>query len=229
MTHGHILFALLLAGCFLCGCNSTSSIRQRADAGDARAQYEYGRRLLTGQHVEKAPQLAPDWFRAAALQGHSKAQTALAVCYHHGLGIRQNEKSALEWCQRAAAQDEPHAIQMLMEWAAKQPTPQQSAKYLQPILDKRKPLAELYLATLYMKAKPAHTKHRRQAADYLRYAAIGGSGEAAFLLSLCYVDGCGVRPSPELAVGWLIQAAALGHEPAQYLLQELTHAQPEKA
>ncbi len=218
-TASVVLVAAVLLGC--CSGIPTSAIAHRAQAGDAQAQYEYGRRLLTGQGIRKEPSLAPGWFLAAAQQGHAKAQAALATCYKRGLGIPRNDKWAELWFKRAAAQSEEHAIYALLEWAGQQRTPQAAARYLHPMLEAHHPIAELYLATFYLLSTPNTPEHQHKAIDYLRYAAIGGSGEAAFLLALCYVEGYGVCPIPELAIGWFINAAELGYEPARHLLHQL--------
>lgn len=215
---------IFLIVCILCsGCSvpDTAHLQQQAKAGDATAQYEYGRRLLTGQHAPKAPHLAPGWFLAAAQKGHAKSQAALGACYHHGLGVPKQETRALYWYGKAAAQGEEHAMQFLLSCAANQQTPDAAARYLKTMLDARNTWAELFYATLILRQRPHSTIQQKKSVDYLRYAAMSGSGEAAFLLSLCYAEGYGVRRTPELMWGWLNISAGLAYEPAQYLLKQL--------
>ena len=49
------------------------------------------------------------WLQAANL-GYAKAQTLVAFCYEWGLGTRKDSYQAVEWYQKAAAQDDPKAL-----------------------------------------------------------------------------------------------------------------------
>lgn len=42
--------------------------------------------------------------------GYIKAQHIVAFCYQHGLGTEKDEYAALEWYQKAAAQNHPQSI-----------------------------------------------------------------------------------------------------------------------
>lgn len=224
MKASMIRWILLLQSClWLCGCkSSTHSILVRAQAGEPNAQFEYGRRLLTGQKSKKNPELALGWFQAAAQQGHAKAQAALGVCYQQGIGHPRHEKSALNWYNKAAEQGDEHAMIALLAHADKQSAT--DAKHtLRRLLNAENPVAELYMATRLIN-KEADKAALSQAVDYLRYAAMGGNGEAALLLSLCYIEGTGVHPSPDLAMGWFGIALELQSETAQLILQQMQNA-----
>ncbi len=220
-----IRWVLLLPSClWLCGCkSSTQSILEQAQAGNPHAQYEYGRRLLIGQKSKKNPELALGWFQAAAQQGHAKAQAALGACYQQGVGHQRHEKTALSWYKKAAAQGNEHAMLALLAHADKQTSTTAAKRTLQQLLDEETPWAELYMATRLMK-KETDKAALSQAVDYLRYAAMGGNGDAALLLSFCYIDGIGVRASSELAMGWFGIALELQSETAQLLLQQMQNA-----
>lgn len=222
MKSSLIRWVLLLPSfLWLCGCkSSTHSILERAQAGESHAQYEYGRRLLTGQKSKKNPQLALGWFLAAAQQGHAKAQAALGACYQQGVGHPRHEKTALSWYNKAAAQGNEHAMMALLAHADKQTSTTAAKRTLQQLLDAENPLAELYMATRLMKNETDQAA-LCQAVDYLRYAAMGGNGEAALLLSLCYLEGTGVHPSPDLSMGWFGIALELQSETAQLILQQM--------
>lgn len=212
-----ILCGLLLGACH----SSTHALLARAQDGEAAAQFEYGRRLLTGQKTAPDRSLAPGWFYAAASQGHAKAQAALGTCYQRGLGLPRNEKEALKWYNKAAIQGEQHATRAVLEYADTKKGKKAVKNALRPLLAAENPAAELYLAVRLLQEVPANKTNQQQAVDYLRYAAMGGSGEAAFLLFLCYLEGTGVYPSTELGIGWLITAANMDYEPAIALLQQL--------
>ena len=70
------------------------------------------------------------------------------------------------------------------------------------------PEAHMLLAMLYKKHGRA-----RDMAFQLRAAAIGGSGEAAWLLAECYERGVGLPKDPYLSIGWRRVSAELGYAP----------------
>jgi len=62
------------------------------------------------------PQNLPEavrWFRAAAEQGHARAQAILGSCYNEGLGVERNEAEAIRWLRRGADKDYPEAQYLL--------------------------------------------------------------------------------------------------------------------
>jgi TPR repeat protein len=52
---------------------------------------------------------AVQWFRKAADQGDTTAQTSLGVMYRQGWGVAQNDAEAVQWFQKAADQGEAQA------------------------------------------------------------------------------------------------------------------------
>lgn len=81
--------------------------REAATHGDARAQFEFGVRILNS--VGNTPDYAEaaEWFRKAAEQGHPGAQAALGFLYHRGHGVPQADVEAYKWLSLAASQDSP--------------------------------------------------------------------------------------------------------------------------
>ena len=71
--------------------------REAATHGDARAQFEFGVRILNS--VGNIPDYAEaaEWFRKAAEQGHPGAQAALGFLYHRGHGVPQADVEAYKW------------------------------------------------------------------------------------------------------------------------------------
>lgn len=85
---------------FLGAKERAEKIKSAALAGDAEAQYEYGRQQAMGENLVEAMK----WFQKAAEQGYAKAQYWLGFFYGNGLGIRKNEKEAMKWYRKAAEQ-----------------------------------------------------------------------------------------------------------------------------
>ncbi len=77
---------------------------QRAEAGDARAQFLLGVKYETGTDVRKDTQLAANWFEKAARQGLSDAQFKYALALQNGRGRPVDPERAREWYTAAAAQ-----------------------------------------------------------------------------------------------------------------------------
>ena len=80
--------------------------RKAADAGNAKAQYYYGRLLLEGGGgVRREREQAVGWFTKAAEAGQGEAMAALGRALMKGEGIDRNKSEGLRWYERAAAKD----------------------------------------------------------------------------------------------------------------------------
>ena len=80
-----------------------TTTQQRAEQGDAEAQYNLGVRYHFGEGVAQDDQQAVAWFRKAAEQGHANAQLKLGVSYAQGEGVTQDYQQAYAWLSVAAA------------------------------------------------------------------------------------------------------------------------------
>jgi predicted small lipoprotein YifL len=78
--------------------------KAKAEAGDAKAQYNLGVMYRTGQGVEQDFKEAVNWYRKAADQGDVEAQFTLGLMYDTGEGVEQDFKEAVKWYQNAADQ-----------------------------------------------------------------------------------------------------------------------------
>lgn len=77
---------------------SISELQQKANDGDAQAQFDLALCYAKGTDIEKNAELALDWHKKAAEQGHAKAQFALGL--YHLLGNdqgQQTEKFLNKW------------------------------------------------------------------------------------------------------------------------------------
>jgi len=77
---------------------------QKAESGDALAQYNLGRAYLHGKGVTGDYKEAVKWFIKSAEQGNSFGQNAQGVCYRDGLGVSKDEKEAVKWFIKSAEQ-----------------------------------------------------------------------------------------------------------------------------
>lgn len=77
------------------------TVLQKAEAGNADAQFAMGLKLSMGKETHDQS-LAANWYRQAALQNHRLAQHNLGIMLSRGQGIVRNEHEAGEWLSRAA-------------------------------------------------------------------------------------------------------------------------------
>src|SRR6202453_4835436 len=68
-----------------------SGLQQRADSGDAAAQFALGKAYESGNGVPKRTDQAALWYRKAADQGNQKAQSNLGLLYWFGDGVEQDK------------------------------------------------------------------------------------------------------------------------------------------
>ena len=78
--------------------------KAKAEAGDARAQYNLGLMYDNGEGVEQDFKEAIKWYQKAADQGYAEWQCNLGVMYYEGKGVEQDFKEAIKWNQKAADQ-----------------------------------------------------------------------------------------------------------------------------
>ena len=81
-----------------------AATRQRAEQGDAGAQWELAGRYGTGIGVPFNDVEAVAWYRQAADQGLAGAQYDLGVMYRDGRGMPQDYTQAIAWWHKAADQ-----------------------------------------------------------------------------------------------------------------------------
>lgn len=197
-----IAMALLLSA-----CHHNGALIRRAAEGDPIAQYEYGRRLLTGQKgVPRDEQRAAAWLYPAAAGGYAPAQAALALCYERGLGMPRSESEALRWYRRAAEQGNGNACMVLYQYELKQHHAAAAIRWLRALAETDNPAAQLLLGRMYLDGSFGADR-RADGVRYIRFAAMQGNREACRLMAACYAEGIGVPPHALLAQGWLANAA----------------------
>ena len=70
--------------------------------------YEQGRQF---EFDQRQPKQAAKYYRLAACEGHRPAQTALAMLYIRGNGVKENRTLALHWLEKA----EQHKLIKLLQ------------------------------------------------------------------------------------------------------------------
>ncbi|WP_152045091.1 peptidoglycan-binding protein [Aureimonas psammosilenae] len=79
-----------------------AALTDAARAGDPRAAFEIGLRLMEGRGGSPRPDAALDWFAQGALKGFAPAQYSLGTLYEKGNGIARDGQAARDWYTLAA-------------------------------------------------------------------------------------------------------------------------------
>jgi uncharacterized protein len=84
---------------------SLAELQQRAETGDAEAQYQLAIRYTSGNGVSKDNLEAVKWFRKSAESGHAMAQVTLGLnCSDGRRGVKEDPAQAVDWFRKAANQ-----------------------------------------------------------------------------------------------------------------------------
>ncbi len=95
------------------GDAQTAALKQRAEKGDAVAQYDYASRLASGRGVAQDQAAAVVWFGKAAGKGMAQAQYRLGAALEKGIGTPRDAKRAAFYYEKAASQGHVRAMHNL--------------------------------------------------------------------------------------------------------------------
>ncbi len=182
------------------------SVIAQAEAGNADAQYQYGKALEDGISLAKSEARAAHWYFRAARQGFVPAQEALALLNEEGRGVPKNPTIAKLWRDRAAGVKARARGDDLTQIAA-----------LEPRARNGDAAAQLQLAQLYL-----DRNHPDGAMVFLRQAAGQNSPRAQYLLGSMLLD----RMEFAGGVEWLERAARANDTDAQVALGTWYEAPP---
>lgn len=125
---------------------SLEEIRQKAEAGDAKAQCDLAQVYLEGKDVAKDSEQGLAWLRKSADQGFFRAEYALAYMYLNGAGsLPKDQHEAATWFRKAAKQQNKASQDKLAamlaqglissdeaNWHANEPTVSQTPQHAPP-------------------------------------------------------------------------------------------------
>ncbi len=100
-----------------------SLLREAFDAGVVDAGFQLGEAHRLGRGVKQDDKAALDYYRSAAMQGHSGAQNVVGYFYRQGRVVTQDFDEAVTWYQLAADQGSVQAANRLAWLLATCPTP----------------------------------------------------------------------------------------------------------
>lgn len=86
---------------------------EKAENGNANAQYDLGDRFYDGLGVAQDYSEAAFWFGRAAENGHAQAQTNLGMMCALGRGVDRDDIEGFKWLSLAAASGDERAMKNL--------------------------------------------------------------------------------------------------------------------
>ena len=82
-------------------------IKDRADKGNAKAEFVLGRLYFFGRGVSQNYSKAFFWFKKSAFMKNTSGENALGFLYYHGKGVKRNYSKAAYWYKKSALQGNP--------------------------------------------------------------------------------------------------------------------------
>ena len=172
------------------------TVRERAEAGDAAAEYELGRSMLGPKQTYYDVAAAMPWFRRSAEQGYAPAKYIYGSTFREGRW--QNPQQLVYWWTKAAEQGEVRA-QLWLGVSYEQGQNgverdyRQAFKWLSIAAKQGQPDAQVTLGQMYEYGEGIRENYRvaaywyRKAADHVPN--LGGAGVGLSSLMQLYQEG----------------------------------------
>ena len=219
------LLFVLCAGVQLCAeqidTNSISSIRAKAESGDAHSQSILGWKYEYGVGVNQDYAEATKWYRLAAEQGDTASEYNLGAMYAHGVGVSQSYDEAAKLLRKAAeqglavAQKDFGLCYLQGLGVVKDST--EGIKWLSKAAEQGYSEAQYSLGFYYYNGKKL-TNDLAEAVKWFRKAAEQNHALAQTMLAQCYENGEGLTNDDVEAVKWFRKAAEQNDAWAQFKL-----------
>ena len=148
-----------------------------------------------------------------ANQGNSNAQFDIGSMYQNGRGVSPDRTKAIDWYQKAAAQQNEKAISRLKLLQANE----ERFKKESASASNGNPESQYKLGNMYTEGVGTNIDLAR-AAEFYEQSASQGYVKAEYKLGLIYYEGTGVKASNKAAYKWFKKAAEENYAAAQYYL-----------
>ena len=182
--------------------------REKAEAGDAAAQWWLGASYQYGVGAEKNHRQALHWYRLAACQGSQPAQDMLQALSGQARE-RQLEQQLLEHAEQGDAQAQYEVGRRFWNGDGVDQDHKQAADWFDRAARQGLAAAQCALGLCYERGDGVE-QDMWQAAAWYQWAAQQDDVEAQLHLSECYEKGRGVPKDKEKAAEWLYKAAQHG-------------------
>jgi TPR repeat protein len=179
-----------------------SSWRESAEAGDARAQYEFGGCYENGHGVGINRSESVKWYRASAQGGYAPAQFLMGYFYQEDFRLQHDSVEIIRWYRKAADQGHAKAQYNLGCYYGRGETIWVKFIPGQPDVSSKKGIP----------GNPV------EAVKWYRMAAEQGHVTAQYVMGKICHSGNGIPQDPAEAVVWWRKAAKKGHPTSQFNL-----------
>ena len=165
-----------------------------------------------------------------AAAGDPGAQTMLALAYHAGVLLKQDDAEAVRLLHQAADRESMAAEEALGIFSEtgigmERPAPSDALNWYTKAAQQGSPDAATNIALMYANGKGV-ARDSTQAVSWFRRAAVGGDASAQYNLALMYERGEGVPLDYKEALHWLSLAANQNLVPAILDLAEISLQPP---
>lgn len=203
---------------------SISELQQKANDGDAQAQFELALCYANGTDVEKNTELAFDWHKKAAEQGHVNAEFALGLYYLLGKDqMQQTQEIVNKWGlghNPGENVDPAFELAVIQFFAVKVGADDDLAfAWLKKAAEQNHAEANYWLGQCYLNSIGTAQDYE-SAFGCFRIAAEQGIAESQYPLACCFFEGKGIEQNDELGLQWCEKAAERGIATAQYRLAQ---------
>jgi len=113
-----VVASALAVTAVLAQAQNIADLLHKAQAGDAKAQYDLADAYSEGKGIPKDPKQGLIWLRKSASQGYVGAEATLGYMYQKGIEIEPDPHEAANWYRKAARQNNAKAQTHLSEMVA---------------------------------------------------------------------------------------------------------------
>lgn len=196
----------------------TPTLMEKAQAGDAEAEYRIGWSYFTGKGVSVDYKEAARWLRLSAAQDFPDAEFALGYAYEHGTGVRKDAREAVRYYTAAAkhanSTAENNLASMYQHGQGVRKDLHQAAAWYQRAAEQGNVVAQCNLASMYFRGEGL-TRDYSHAAKWFRSAAERGYAPAQENFAWMSYTGTGLKLDYAEAAKWTRAAAEQGFARAQ--------------
>jgi TPR repeat protein len=211
------------------------AILEKAESGDACAQYDLALKYCRGEGVEQDDKMAVKWFTKSAEQGLAEAQYLLGEMLYVGRGVEQNRTEALEWFVKSAEQGYANAqCDLGRLYYTGRDVEQDYTKalgWVTKAAEQGYPRAQCWLGSVYESGQGVEQDYQEAVKWYTEAAELQDAG-GQYKLGFCYYQGHGVSKDYIEGYKWVLLAEMNGYDVErgkQFFESEMTSVEIAKA
>jgi Sel1 repeat len=203
---------------------AANAMRDRAEQGDAKAQFNLAYMYFYGTGVPKSYTESARWCRKAAEQGDALAESRMGSLYFYGNGVPQDHNEAARWYRKAAEQGEPKGeLGLASAYFYGKGVPKdysEGVRWYRKAAAHGDAAAQFSLGSIYSQGTGVQQDYAEGIAWY-RTAASQGDAGAEYALGYLYYNGKGLPRDDHEGLSWLHAAADHGSTEARLVVRSL--------